>query len=370
MKLTIPHDQFAAVVAFATRALPARPPVPVMAGLKLTANDGQLAVTGFDYEVSAYTTAAAHVADPGSVLVSGRLLSDITRTLKHDVHLSTDNTRAVLESGSARFTLHTLPLEEFPALPVAPTASGTVSGTDFAAAVAQVATAAGRDDTLPALTGIRVTVDGDLLTLAATDRYRFAVRSLPWNPLTDSPDDHHALVPARTLLDTAKALVGDHDVTVALPGEQSIFGLTGESCRTTTRVLDDDLPKYRTVFPTEFTATATARIDALADAAKRVALVAERSLPLRLHFEGGSLTIEAGSSDDAQAVDRVDATITGADTFDVAFSPAYLLDGLAALEGERVQFNLVTPTKPALLHAVDAPASSLQYLLMPIRLSG
>ncbi|MFI9588254.1 DNA polymerase III subunit beta [Streptomyces sp. NPDC052236] len=370
MKLTIDHSVLADIVAFAARALPSRPPVPVLAGLKLTAADGQLNIAGFDFEASAYASAAADIADPGSVLVSGRLLSDITRVLRHEVHLSSDGARLAVESGATRYTLHTLPLEEYPTLPTTPAASGTVSGKEFAAAVAQVAVAASRDDSLPVLTGVRITADGDTLTLAATDRYRFAVRSLPWDRLTtDTSDDAHALVPAKTLLDTAKALAADHEITVALPGEQGTFGLTGERCRTTTRDLEGDLPQYKNLFPTEFSAQATVETAALTEAVKRVALVAERNTPLRLGFEPGTVTIEAGSSDDAQAVDRVDADLTG-DDISIAFNPGYLLDGLAAIGGDKVQFNFVAPTKPALLHADGAPDGALRYLLMPVRLSG
>ncbi|MER5227115.1 DNA polymerase III subunit beta [Streptomyces flaveus] len=370
MKLTIDHGQLADTVAFAARALPSRPPAPVLAGLKLTATDGQLSVAGFDYEASAYASAAADVADEGSVLVSGRLLSDITRVLKHDVQLSTDGVRLVVESGATRFTLHTLTLEEYPTLPTTPAASGTVSGKEFAAVVSQVALAAGRDDTLPVLTGVHITADGDTLTLSATDRYRFAVRSLPWERMTtDSPASAEALVPAKQLLDTAKALADDHEITVGLPGEQGTFGLTGERSRTTTRALDGDFPPYKALFPTEFSAQATVKTAALAEAVKRVALVATGNTPVRLAFEPGTVTIEGGTSDDAQAVDRADVDFTG-EPLTVAFNPTYLLDGLNAIGADATKFSFTTADKPAVLHSDGAPEEALRYLLMPVRLSG
>ncbi|ONK09288.1 DNA polymerase III subunit beta [Streptomyces sp. MP131-18] len=373
MKLTISHTTFSDVVAFASRGLPARPPVPVLAGLKLTADAAGLAVAGYDYEASTRATApGADIGEPGSVLVSGRLLADISRALRQDVYLSSDGVRLVVESGSARFTLHTLPLEEYPTLPESPGPSGTVAGAELAHAVAQVAVAAGRDDTLPVLTGIRIEATEDSLTLSSTDRYRFAVRSLPWNPTDASSAGAHALVPAKTLLDTAKALAGDTEVSIALPGKQEIIGFAGGTRRTTTRILGGDLPGYRTLFPTEFAAQAVVDIKGLVAAAKRVALVAERNTPLRLTFSHDGVTIEGGSSDDAQAVDRVSANLEG-DQMVIAFNPGFLLDGLSAIGAggsERARFCFTSPTKPAVLRGDSTPEAALKYLLMPVRLNG
>lgn len=197
MKLRLEHAPFAAAVADAARALPARPPAPVLAGLKLEAAAGQLTVAAFDYEVSAQAGLAADIAKAGSVLVPGRLLSDITRTVtgKNPVELELVGPRLVLTSGSTRYTLHTLP-EEYPSLPKLGDASGTAAGRDLAQAVAQVAVAAGRDDTLPVLTGIHLTVADGKLTLAATDRYRFAVRTIDFTSTSDIAEGQ-AVIPAK-----------------------------------------------------------------------------------------------------------------------------------------------------------------------------
>jgi DNA polymerase III subunit beta len=375
MKLTVTHRALADALTVAGRALPGRPPVPVLAGLKLHAADDQLAVTGYDYDTSAYATAAARVTDPGTVLVSGRLLTDIARTLRSDVHITTTDTAVTLESGSATFTLRTLPLEEYPKLPELPDASGTVPGADLAEAVGQVAIAAGRDDSLPVLTGVQMNIDGTTLTLAATDRYRFAVRSLTWEPQDGASTLGQALLPAKPLMDTAKALASDPSVYLALPDQSyGITGFTGDTQRITLRGLEGELPKYKSLFPTEFAAQAAVNTEALAAAVKRVALVAERNTPVRMTFTKNAVTIEAGTSDDAQAVDGTDAEFSVAsgeyDTFDVAFNPHFLLDGLTAIGHETTRFGFTHPHKPALLRADSGPDSRLQYLLMPVRLSG
>ncbi|MFE2282645.1 MULTISPECIES: DNA polymerase III subunit beta [unclassified Streptomyces] len=376
MKIRVERDVLAEAVAWAARSLPARPPVPVLAGLLLKAEEGKLSLSGFDYEVSARVSVEADVEEDGTVLVSGRLLADICRALPNrPVEISTDGVRATVVCGSSRFTLHTLPVEEYPALPVMPTATGTVPGEVFASAAAQVAIAAGRDDTLPVLTGVRIEIEGDRVTLASTDRYRFAVREFLWKP-EDPEASAVALVPAKTLLDTAKSLTSGDTVTIALSGSgkgEGLIGFEGAGRRTTTRLLEGDLPKYRTLFPTEFNSVAVIETAPFVEAVKRVALVAERNTPVRLSFEQGVLILEAGSSDDAQAVERVDAKLEG-DDISIAFNPTFLLDGLSAIDSPAAQLSFTTSTKPALLSgrpAVDAEADeAYKYLIMPVRLSG
>lgn len=376
MKIRVERDVLAEAVAWAARSLPARPPVPVLAGLLLKAEDGSLSLSGFDYEVSARVSVEADVEEDGTVLVSGRLLADICRALPNrPVEISTDGVRVTVVCGSSRFTLHTLPVEEYPALPQMPTATGTVPAEVFASAAAQVAIAAGRDDTLPVLTGVRVEIEGDTVTLASTDRYRFAVREFMWKP--ETPDiSAVALVPAKTLLDTAKSLSGGDTVSIALSGSgagEGLIGFEGAGRRTTTRLLEGDLPKYRTLFPTEFNSVAVIETAPFVEAVKRVALVAERNTPVRLSFEQGVLILEAGSSDDAQAVERVDAQLDG-DDISIAFNPGFLLEGLSAIDSPVAQLSFTTSTKPALLSgkpAMEAEADeAYKYLIMPVRLSG
>lgn len=378
MKFRVERDVLAEAVAWAARSLPARPPVPVLAGLLLTAEEGRLSLSGFDYEVSARVETEAETEEAGTVLVSGRLLADISRSLPNrPVEISTDGVRVTVVCGSSRFTLPTLPVDEYPALPQMPTATGTVSGEVFASAVAQVAVAAGRDDTLPVLTGVRVEIEDDRITLAATDRYRFAVRELLWKP--EQPGlSAVALVPAKTLLDTAKSLNSGDVVSIALAsgkdgGGEGLIGFEGAGRRTTTRLLEGEFPKFRSLFPTEFSAVATIVTAPFVEAVKRVSLVAERNTPVRLSFEQGVLTLEAGSGDDAQATERIDADLEG-DDISIAFNPAYLLEGLSAIDAPVAQLSFTTSTKPALLSgrpSVDAEADeAYKYLIMPVRLSG
>lgn len=372
MKFRVERDDFAEAVAWTARSLPARPAVPVLAGLRLDVTGHGLRVSGFDYEVSAEATLDVTADEARTVLVSGRLLAEITRSLPvAPVHLETDGTRAVLTCGSARFALPTLPVEDYPSLPEMPPAAGTIASDVFASAVGQVFVAAGRDDTLPVLTGVRMEVDGDLLTLAATDRYRLAVRELRWRPEPGAATAV-ALIPAKTLADAAKTLAGTGvEVSVALgTGAQGegMAGFSGGSRRMTTRLLDGEFPKYRSLVPTEFNAVARITTSALADAVKRVSLVAARNAPIRLTFGPDELVLDAGAGDEAQASESLEVSYEG-DPMTIAFNPIYLLDGLGAIESDlaRLQFN--GPTKPSVLTGKDTEAD-YRYLLMPVRLSG
>ena len=380
MQLRVERDALADAIVWTARSLPARPPMQVLLGLLLEVDAAGLAVSGFDYEVSSRVTVAVTAAEGGRVLVPGRLLADIVRALPaQPVDLRLEGSRVVLTCGAARFTLPTLPVEDYPALPDMPSTAGKLESDVFAAAVAQVAVAAGRDDTLPVLTGVRVEIDGEQLTLAATDRYRLAVRTLPWRP--EQPGlTATALVPARTLAETAKALTGGPEVTLALTTGSSgegMIGFEGGGRRTTSRLLDGEFPKYRSLLPSESSARAEVTTAPFVEAVKRVALVAARNAPVRLGFTDDGLVLEAGGADDAQASERLECGWEG-DTsegpFSIAFNPAYLLDGLAAVDSDVTTLSFTGPTRPAVLTGKRDPdgaaAADYRYLLMPVRLSG
>jgi DNA polymerase-3 subunit beta len=253
-----------------------------------------------------------------------------------------------------------------------------VHGETLAAAVAQVSVAAGRDDTLPVLTGVRLEIEDGTITMAATDRYRLAVRDLTWSP-EQSGLSVVALVPARTLSDTAKALAGADKVTVALAAGPTgsagdgLVGFEGAGRRTTTRLLDGEFPKYKSLLPAESTAVATVDTAGLIESVRRVALVAERNTPVRLSFSATEVRLEAGTGDEAQASESLDAALTGEDIA-IAFNPTYLLDGLLALGTPHAELRFTAPTRPAVLAGKDSAEASAaddyRYLLMPVRLSG
>jgi DNA polymerase III subunit beta len=382
VKFRVERDVLADAVAWTARALPLRPSAPVLAGLLIEAGsvDGAdgLQLSTFDYETSARATLNADVSAEGRALVSGRLLADICRSLPNKpVEMAVDGSKVTLTCGSARFSLQTMPVEDYPTLPTMPESRGRVKSELFAHAVGQAVTAAGRDDMLPVLTGVRIELDGTAISMLATDRFRLSQRELEWEP--GAPDlSAAALVPAKVLADTAKSLTGGSEISIALSSSgvgEGIIGFEGSAGggvrRTTTRLLDGEFPKVRSLFPSEHLTVARVDRAVLIDAVKRVSLVAERNTAVQMSFTDGVLTLDAGSGEEAMASESIEATITG-DDLTTGFNPQFLLDGLTALESPFVDLSFTTASKPVVLSGVDSrdgePDTDFRYLLMPRRL--
>ena len=374
MKFRVERDVLAEAVTWVARGLPARPPVPVLAGILLRADDdGTLTLSAFDYEVSARITVAAEVSEPGTVLVLGRLLADISRNLPdRPIDVATEGSKVQVTCGSSRFSLLMMPADDYPTLPSSPQPSGSIDGHPFTQAVAQVSVAADRGDTLPILTGVRVEIEGDTMTLLATDRYRLAMRELHWNP-TATDASHVVLIPARTLSDISRSLGASGSVDVALgtaAGGDGLVGFEAGQRHTTTRLLDGEYPKVSSIFPSSSETESVVRTSDLVEAVKRVALVAERNTPVRLRFSEGQVAIEAGTGDDAQASEAVEATLTGPE-IEIAFNPTYLLDGLGAAGTPYSRISFTQASRPAVLSGQaeeDGEAdTSYRYVLMPVR---
>jgi len=376
MKFRVERDVLADAVTWTARTLPTRPPVPVLAGVRIEADtSGTIGLSSFDYEVSARSQIPADVLEGGTVLVSGRLLAEIARALPDKpVDVALEGTKVVVTCGASRFTLLTMPVDEYPTLPVMPAVAGVVDGEEFTHAVAQVSVAASRDDTLPLLTGVRVEIEGERVTLLATDRYRLALRELSWKPATPGFESI-ALVRARTLSDVARALGGSGSITVSLStgGGVDLIGFEAAGRQTTSLLVDGDYPAVRRLFPDETPIHAVVAKQALTEAAKRVALVAERNTPMRLSFTEGQVALEAGQGDDAQASEALESTLVG-EPISVAFNPQFLLDGLGALDSPYVRLSFTHPNKPVEFtgqaEADGEDSQAYRYLLVPIRFAG
>jgi DNA polymerase-3 subunit beta len=382
MKIRVERDGLAEAVAWVARSLPSRPPMPVLGGVLLDAAAGEsLTISGFDYEVSAQVTVDSVIDSAGRTLVSGRLLADITKALpQRVVELAHDGTRITITCGNARFSLPTMPVEDYPELPEMPERAGAVSSDLFGEAVSQVAVAAGKDDTLPMLTGVRMEINADQLTMVATDRFRLAMRELTWEPDTELGETA-VLVPAKTLAESAKTLGSDAGgdarkgtgkVEISMASGDGLLGLSDPSRRTTTRLLDAEFPKYRQLLPTEHSAVATLDVAALTEAIKRVSLVAERGTQIRLEFSDAGLRLAAGGDDEGSAEEGVPVEFAG-EPLTIAFNPGYLLDGLGALRTSRAQMVFTTSNRPALLKPVGDDGEVVPgylYLIMPVRLPG
>jgi DNA polymerase-3 subunit beta len=414
MRFMVERDALAEAVAWVARSLPSRPVLPILSGLLVEADADGLTLSCFDYEVSARIQVDAEVIDPGTVLVPGRLLAEITKSLPpREVEFNHGADDVTLTCGPASFTLVTLPVKDYPRLPELPRLAGTVDGGALATAIGQVVPAASRDDTLPVITGVNVEIDGDVVKLVATDRYRLAVRELGWTPA--QPGSRATLlVPAKTLADAARMMAPGATVRVMMGGEQgaggawtadaksedslraadAMIGFESRGRRLTTRLIAGEYIKYMSRFPEGFGSQGDMPAIPLAEAVKRVALVAERGSSVRLSFGNGKVTIEASTEGQARARETVPAEFSGHETA-IAFSPHYLMDGLGAAltaateteksqDGEetksspdeaRIRLQFTSPTKPALITGSARPGDEktpdYRYLVVPLRtLSG
>ncbi|MEU8508317.1 DNA polymerase III subunit beta [Streptomyces brevispora] len=376
MEFRIERGALADAVAWAARVLPTRSPVPVLGGLLLEAADGQLCVSGLDYEASARIEVDAETVRPGKVLVMGRRLLDVCKVLPEGaVECAVEGSRFTVTGSGAGFGLSVLPLDDYPSLPPLPEVLGAVDCREFAAAVAEVTVAAGRDDTLPTLTGIRLGLDGDRMTLAATDRYRFAVRTLGWKPgAADVSAD--VVVSARRLSEIARSFGRAGLVSLALDSGSAGFELAG--MRTTVRLLDGRLPRHDKLFAMADPVTAVTDREPLVEAVKRVSVVADNDSPLQLAFRGASVLLQAGYEDDV-ASQRLPAGLVGAEEMAVAFNPSYLMDALASFDEPVVRFRLMGPGQRAMVTGHDTHRDALgtaegsgptpphQHLLMSVK---
>jgi DNA polymerase-3 subunit beta len=384
VKIRLERDVLAEAVQWAARSLPLRPSVPILAGLLARADADGVTFSSFDYETSAQIHVTAAVADEGQALVSGRLLADISRSLPpKPVDITSDDTKMELICGSARFTLQTLPVADYPSLPAMPEATGTVPSAAFAQAVAQVVVAAGRDELLPVFTGVRVEIDDDTISLLATDRYRMALKELSWNP-SRPQSSATALVPARVLSETSRSMTAGEEIMLSLSDGGAGDGIIGFEGRgpagqrqTTTRLLDGEFPKVRHIMDTAALMNVRVSTTEAISAAKRVALVAERNTSLRMLMGDGFVTLEAATGDQAQASESIEAIIDqpgGGDPAVTAagFNPSYLLDGLGAFDTPYVNVAFTAPSKPCQLTGLATldgnPLTDYRHVIMLMRL--
>jgi DNA polymerase III subunit beta len=349
VKFTVDQQALTDGVNWVSRSLSTRPIKTELLGIKIDATGNDVLLSGSDLETSSKSSFKADIAEKGAVLVPGKLLAEISRSLPNKpITIALDGTRVLVTSGSAKFTLPTLSLSEYPNLPELPETTGSVASDIFATAVAQVAIAAGRDDSLPTLTGVHVEI-------------------------TTPGFATSALMRARTLADAAKSLVGAKNVSLSFAPSTSndrLAGFAGEGKSMTSRMLDGTFPPYRHLLPTETTTTAVVEVAPFLDSVRRVALVTDKTVPLRLEFKDGGVSLEAGAGEEAQATETIDILLNG-EPISIAFNPTFLADGLQAVGTAFVQISFTGSNKPAILTGRTEPngpsIDNYRYLLMPMR---
>jgi DNA polymerase-3 subunit beta len=375
LKFQVNKDVLSEAVSFAVRLLPQRTTLPILGGILIEADANALRLSVFDYEVSAQAEIVAKVETSGRVLVSGRLLSEIASKLPNaPVEFATDGSKVTVSCGSTKFSLLTMPVEEYPTLPEIPLLSGTISGEAFANAVGQIAVAASKDDVTPVLTGVQIEASEKTLSFVATDRYRVALCEAAWNGSKDA-DGSVALVPARTLQEVAKTFgnQGDIQISIAKTDDREMIAFKANNRSVTSLLLKGNFPPVKSLFPAEIENYAVVATQDLIDSTRRVSLVLEREAPLRFSFDEGKVSMEATGNETAQASENISAELEGKEIV-VSLKPQFLIDGLAGVHSEFVKIaftNNENPNKPGPVlisshgSKEKTAADSYRYLLQP-----
>lgn len=373
MKFQVNKDVLNEAVSFAVRLLPQRTTLPILSGILIEADANSLRLSVFDYDTSAQVEIAAKVEEPGRVLVSGRLLAEIVSKLPNAVvDFSTDGSKVQVNCGSAKFSLLTMPIDEYPSLPEIPTTTGTVSGEAFSTAISQIAVAASREDVTPVLTTVLLETTKDSISLIATDRYRVAVQDIAWK---SNSGETSALIPAKTLQEIAKTFANQGDIAISInpPDEKDLIAFKANNRSVTSRLIKGNFPSVKTLFPEKIENFAVLNTQDLLDSTKRVSLVLERESPIKFTFTSASLNLEAVGGETAQASESIDVQLTGGEVV-VSLKPQFLIDGLAGVKTEYVKIgftNSDNPNRPSPVlitnHSTKEKESSdsYMYLLQP-----
>jgi len=365
LRITVAKDELAAKLATVARGVSTRATVLVLGGIQLRSEGGQLHLAATDMELSLRATLDAHVSDEGTVVVPGRLLLDIARSLPDSevtIEHKPEEAVVIVTAGSANYRLHTYSSEDFPRLPEVETgALYAIERDALVETVARVGRSASRDESRPVLTGILVRFEPGRIVMAATDSYRLAVKE---TPVEAALPDLEAIIPARALQELARIAVGADEVQLGLQENHVVFGADGTWL--TTRRIDGQFPNYRQLLPEQFEHELALPREELLEVVRRVSLMAQRNSPLRLRFAEGELTVSAVTQDVGEARESLPAPFRG-DAMGIGFNAEFLRDGLDSVESDTVKLKLISPLRPAVL---EGESDDYVYLIMPIRLAG
>lgn len=374
MKIRAERSEFAEAITWATRTVGARVTLPALSGILLEAAEGRLVCRATDLEVAAEVSVPVQVESAGRALLPGRLLGQLVAKLPEaPVRLHGGADRVEIRCGQSRFNVRGMPVEDFPSLPepAEDAVRGVIKAEGFVRLVNQVSRAASSDEARPVLTGVRLEASGGVLTAAATDSYRLAVRRVRWDEIELS-----ALVPARALQEAARAAAEAGGAVTVVSEQAQVSFLFGDR-RLTTRLIEGTFPDYAKLLPDGFESRAVVDRVELTEALQRVSVVAvgQANTPVALTFGEGVVELDAGNQELGDASEAVPVDLEG-EGLVIAFNPTFLLAGLDAVGSERVGIELRDGLKPAVLRPEGSPdagegveADDFLYLLMPMRVS-
>jgi DNA polymerase-3 subunit beta len=372
MKLTCDRSALVDKLAILARGVSTRSALPVLSGIMLQAQDGRLDLYSTDMELSIKASLATTVEHEGEIVVPARLFTDVVRNLPEEqVVIEAAEATVAVTAGRAGFSLNAWSASDFPQTSTFDTSGAFAIGREpFVETLNKVGRAASRDYTRPILTGVLMTIQGDTLRMVATDSYRLAVKETKLGAAVET--DVQAIVPVKALGEVARLASGtaEGDLEVAIGENQALFKLADPSGDVwiASRLVDGQFPNYKQLLPESFDHEVTLDRDGFMAAARRVSLLAQKNAPLRLSFADNKLTLKALTQDVGQAEESLDIEFAG-EAFEIGFSPAYLIDGIDAIEEAGVRLRFTSPLRPGLVSGAVDGDGAFVYLIMPIRLS-
>jgi len=349
-----------------SRAVSARAALQALSGILIT-TDGEARLRATDMELGLEVGLEGEVDGPGSVVLPGRLLVEVARSLPDgpvSLALREAERDIELSAGSSRIHLRTLPADDFPRFPEAEGELVDLPAAPLRDTINRVARAASRDEARPVLTGVLVTVEGDEMTMVATDSYRLAVKTTKLE--TPVPERLQANVPARALRELARLIDagGAETVSVWLTRNQAIFRVAQISL--SSRLIDGQFPNHQQLLPESYEHEVKLPRAELLEVTRRVSQLAQRNAALRLSFSEGELVISAETPDLGDAREALPAPYSG-ELLEIGFNPEFIRDGLESIASDEVVFKLISPLRPGLLE--PSGGDDFSYLVMPIRLN-
>src|SRR3954468_6748880 len=368
MKFSASREKFIGSLGVAARGVSTRSAIQTLAGIRIDAQESGIELQATDMELGIRVLAEASVERPGTVVLPGRLLLDVVRSLpKDDLTLEYRSSEGDVElvSGPSRFHLRTLPADEFPKLPeVGDAGIMRVPAQAFVETIGRVARSASRDETRPHLTGVLVSASEKELRMVATDSYRLSVKETTLDEaLTGSLE---ANVPARTLQELGRiAAAGQADsIGVAALENQVVF--TVDDVVLSSRLVEGRFPNYQQLLPDSYDHELRVNRSELVDVVRRISLLAQKNAPLRLSFTEGAVQISAQTPDVGEASEALPVPF-GGEPFEIGFNPEFFRDGLESAESDDLVLKLISPLRPGLIQSGDD--GGFLYLVMPIRLN-
>lgn len=364
MKLSVARGELLDALSVVGKGLSARSTLPILSGVLLTSSDGEIRLQATDLEVSVKRTCPALVEEEGQIVVPGKLLTEIVRSLPDAaVTLETEGEIAHIRCLHSSFTVKTLNAADFPKFPeVVVEETVSLPSSVIASVVKKVSKSVSRDETRATLTGILVVVEGPSLRMVSTDSYRLAISEVMMEGELES--GLNVVIPGRALDEITRLAAESEEMRIGLTENQVVFEF-GQTIFVTRRI-EGNFPNYKQIIPKESSTSVEVSGEELIAAVKRVSLMALHNSPIKLQVsvEDQTLSLSAMTQDVGEASEDVMVKAEGSDA-GIAFNHSFLMDGLSSAGTETVRLEIKDHEKPGLIRSAEE--DGFRYVLMPVR---